>query len=88
MDAPGTGVERPIPGERVAVINAETGGNWADYAVVPADALLGVPDDLPDQQAACFFINPASALLMLRYVLAVPRGDGCSSRRPDQSWDA
>ena len=75
VDAPGAGVERPVSGQRVAVTNGETGGNWADYTVVPADALLQVPDDLPDQQVASFFINPASALLMVRHVLAVPRGD-------------
>jgi NADPH2:quinone reductase len=75
VDAPGAGVERPVPGQRVAVINGETGGNWADYAVVPADALLQIPDDLPDQQVASFFINPASVLLMVRHVLAVPRGE-------------
>jgi NADPH:quinone reductase-like Zn-dependent oxidoreductase len=34
-----------------------------------------VPDDLPDEQVASFFINPASAILMLRHVLAIPRGE-------------
>ncbi|HEX4203822.1 MAG TPA: zinc-binding dehydrogenase, partial [Ktedonobacteraceae bacterium] len=67
--------DHPVPGQRVAVINGETGGNWAEYAVVPAHALLPVPDDLPDEQIASFFINPASAILMLRHVLAIPRGE-------------
>jgi NADPH:quinone reductase len=54
---------------------AQAKGNWADYAVVPADLLLPVPDDLPDEQVASFFINPASAIVMLRHVLAIPQGE-------------
>ncbi len=49
VDALGPQVQRPVPGQRVAFFN-EKGGNWADYAVVPAHALLAVPDDLPDEQ--------------------------------------
>jgi NADPH:quinone reductase-like Zn-dependent oxidoreductase len=55
-----------VPGQRVAVVNRK-GGNWADYAVVPADALLPVSDDLPDKQVASFLINQPSAILMLRF---------------------
>ncbi len=74
VDALGPQVHRPVPGQRVAIFN-EKGGNWADYAVVPAHALLAVPDDLPDEQVACFIINPATAILMLRHVLAIPAGE-------------
>jgi NADPH:quinone reductase-like Zn-dependent oxidoreductase len=74
VDALGPQVQRPVPGQRVAVVN-EKGGNWADYAVVPAPFLLAVPDDLPDEQVACFTVNPASAILMLRHVLAIPKGE-------------
>jgi len=88
VDVLGPHVDHPVPGQRVAVINGETGGNWAEYAVVPAHALLPVPDDLPDEQIASFFINPASAILMLRHVLAIPRGDGYSNRQPGPNWDA
>jgi len=75
VDVLGPGVQRPVPGQRAAVINAKTGGNWAEYAVVSADYLIPVPDDLPDEQVASFFINPASAILMLRHVLAIPKGE-------------
>jgi NADPH:quinone reductase-like Zn-dependent oxidoreductase len=61
-------------GQRVAVINGQ-GGNWAQYAVVPASSLLPAPDGIPDQQVASFVINPATAILMVRHVLAVPHGD-------------
>src|SRR5258707_13472153 len=74
VDALGPQVQRPVQGQRVAVFN-EKGGNWADYAVVPAHALLAVPGDLPDEQVACFLINPATAILMLRHVLAIPQGE-------------
>jgi NADPH:quinone reductase-like Zn-dependent oxidoreductase len=56
------------------VLNGQ-GGNWADYAVVPANDLIPVPDDIPDEQVASFLINPASAVLMLRHVLAIPPGE-------------
>jgi len=61
------------PGKRVAVISAG-GGAWAEYAVVPARQLVPLPADIPDEQAAAFFVNPASALAMTRHVLAVPPG--------------
>ena len=73
VDALGSQVQGLAPGQRVGVVNGQ-GGNWADYAVVPANDLLPVPDDLPDEQIASLVINPASAIMMLRHVLAVPRG--------------
>jgi NADPH:quinone reductase-like Zn-dependent oxidoreductase len=74
VDALGPEVQGPAVGARVLVQNGR-GGNWAEYAVVPADTVFSVPDDLPDEQIACMLINPASAVLMLRHVLAVPRGE-------------
>lgn len=75
VDAIGPHVAGLIRGQRVAVLNGEKGGNWAEYTVVPARRLIPVPDDLSDEQVASFFINPASAIAMVRYVLAVPRGE-------------
>src|SRR5260370_2089870 len=49
------------PGRRVAVLNG-TGGNWAELVVIPARMAVPVPDDLPDDQVASFFVNPATAL--------------------------
>ena len=51
------------------------GGNWADMAIIPARQARPIPDDIPDEQAACFFVNPATVLAMARHVLAVPKGD-------------
>src|SRR5215472_571478 len=74
VDDLGPGAEDVARGQRVSVVNGQ-GGNWAEYAVVPARDLIPVAADVPDEQAASFVINPASAILMLRHVLAVPRGE-------------
>ena len=71
IDKLGPEVEDFAPGQRVAIINGE-GGNWAQYAVLPAGRVLPVPDDLPDEQVASFLINPATAILMVR---TVPKGE-------------
>jgi NADPH:quinone reductase-like Zn-dependent oxidoreductase len=63
-----------VKGKRVAVINSG-GGNWQEQVVIPARQAVPVPDDLSDEQAASFFVNPASALAMTRHVLKVPAGE-------------
>jgi NADPH:quinone reductase-like Zn-dependent oxidoreductase len=65
---------RRVLGKRVAVINAK-GGNWAQQVVIPARQAVPVPRSLPDEQVACFFVNPATALIMIERVLRVPRGE-------------
>ena len=59
--------------KRVAVLG--TGGTWAEYAVASARQVIPVPADIPDEQAAGFFINPLTALAVTRRVLAVPPGE-------------
>jgi NADPH:quinone reductase len=61
-------------GQRVVAINA-AGGNWAELAVIPWRQARPVADDIPDEQAAAFFVNPATVLAIVRHVLAVRRGD-------------
>ncbi|MEV6609011.1 zinc-dependent alcohol dehydrogenase family protein [Kutzneria sp. NPDC051319] len=73
VDKLGPGVEGLTVGQRVFAHNPD-GGNWAQYAVVPTLLVWPVPDDIPDEQAAGFMINPATAILMVRHVLAVPAG--------------
>ena len=58
-------------GRRVAVLN-ETGGNWQEKVVVSAMRVVPIPNHVPDDQAATFFINPATAFIMTRLVLKVP----------------
>jgi NADPH:quinone reductase len=74
IDALGPGVEGLAVGQRVFARNSD-GGNWSQYAVVSAEKVWPVPDDIADEQIASFMINPATAILMVRHVLAVPRGD-------------
>ncbi len=77
IDAVGPGLLRHVlglkPGRRVAVLNGE-GGNWQEQVLVPARRAVPVPAELSDEQAATFFVNPASALVMTRHVLRVPPG--------------
>ncbi|MFY7951887.1 MAG: zinc-dependent alcohol dehydrogenase family protein [Armatimonadaceae bacterium] len=60
-------------GKRVAVLGSRT-GCWAEYAVCPARQVFPVPADIPDEQAAGLFVNPLTAVVLTREVLAVPAG--------------
>ena len=61
-------------GKRVAVLNSG-GGNWREQVIVPARQAVPVAPSVRDEQAAAFFVNPASALVMTRYLLRVPAGE-------------
>ena len=61
-------------GKRVAVLN-KAGGNWAEYAVVPANQVIPLSSQLTVEQAATFFVNPATAWIMTQEVLRVARGE-------------
>jgi NADPH:quinone reductase-like Zn-dependent oxidoreductase len=74
VDALGSGADRLNVGERVFIRNSQ-GGNWADYAVIPSAKAYPAPEGIPDEQVASLLINPATAILMLRHVLGVPRGE-------------
>lgn len=63
-----------MKGRRVAVLNG-AGGNWAEYAILPANRVVPVPKDLPDEQVASFFVNPATVICMVREVLGVGSGE-------------
>jgi NADPH:quinone reductase len=60
-------------GSRVAVLN-ETGGNWQEKVVVSALRVVPISSHVTDDQAATFFVNPATAFIMTRLVLNVPPG--------------
>jgi NADPH:quinone reductase-like Zn-dependent oxidoreductase len=75
VDKAGPGLLGPwAVGKRVAVINA-AGGNWAEWAVIPARQARPIPSDIPDEQGATFFVNPATVLALVRHVLRVPKGE-------------
>lgn len=62
-----------VRGRRVAVLNGQA-GNWAEQVVIPARQAVPLPEDVPDEQAATFFVNPATAIVLTRHVLSVPVG--------------
>ena len=59
-------------GKRVAAING-AGGNWAEYAIIPAKQARPFPSDIADEQVASAFVNP-KRVAMVRHVLKVPKG--------------
>lgn len=72
VDACGPGVpEAALAGKRVAVIAGPPMGAWQEYTIVPAQAVLPVPDSVSDELAAMFVVNPLSAYAMVHEVLAV-----------------
>ena len=82
VDEVGPGlIGRFVRGKRVLAINS-AGGNWAEYAVIPARQARPVPDDIPDEQVATFLVNPATVLRWCGTSSPYPRETGCSSRRP------
>ncbi|QDT50137.1 Alcohol dehydrogenase [Symmachiella dynata] len=62
-----------LVGKRVAVLNGTT-GNWQQQTTVPAKQAVPLGKELSVEQAAMFFVNPATAYVMTRQVLKVPRG--------------
>jgi NADPH:quinone reductase-like Zn-dependent oxidoreductase len=65
---------RYLVGKRVCVLNGRT-GTWADYCIARARQVIPVPSSVSDEQSAMFFVNPATALLMTKYILRVRPGD-------------
>ena len=65
---------RLMAGQRVIVLNG-SGGNWAQQTIVPARQVIPCSGHLTVEQAATFFINPATALIMTRDVLCPAPGE-------------
>lgn len=63
-----------LVGKRVAALNSST-GSWAEFAIVSARQAIPLSKRLPLEQAAMFFVNPATAYIMTRKVLAVAAGE-------------
>ncbi len=59
-------------GRRVAVINPR-GGAWAERQVVSANQVIPLSSKLSLEQAATFFVNPATACILVRHVLRIPK---------------
>ncbi len=50
-------------------------GNWQEQVIVPATRAIPIPRSIPDDQAACFVVNPATAYIMITKVLRVRKGE-------------
>ena len=61
--AHGEGVNEPLIGQTVAL---PFGGTWAEQVVIPADAVIPLPDDIDLYQGAMLALNPVTALGLLR----------------------
>jgi NADPH2:quinone reductase len=62
VEALGPGVEGWAIGDRAVPLGAQ--GTWAERLVTPADNLVRLPEDLPEDQAAQIIVNPLTAWLM------------------------
>ena len=65
---------RRLVGKRVAVAGGPPHGTWQEQTLIDAKRAFPVPRSLTDEQACSFFVNPLTALIMVRHVLQVPRG--------------
>ena len=69
----GSDVKSVKPGDRVAYSNAI--GTYAEYAAVPADRLVHVPDDINDQQAAAAMLQGMTAHYLSHTTYPLKKGD-------------
>lgn len=65
---------RRLVGKRVAVVSGPPNGTWQEQTLIDARRAFPVPRGLSDAQACSFFVNPLTALVLVRHVLQVPRG--------------
>lgn len=74
VEASGGGLKGKLfKGKRVAVLN-QAGGNWAQETILPAAQVIPLSHKLSNEQAATFFVNPATAWVLTQEVLRIPRG--------------
>jgi NADPH:quinone reductase-like Zn-dependent oxidoreductase len=63
-----------LVGKRVAVVSGPPNGTWQEQTLIDARRAFPVPRSLSDAEACSFFVNPLTALVLVRQVLQVPRG--------------
>ncbi|NQX68590.1 zinc-binding dehydrogenase [Paenibacillus alba] len=56
---------RMLKGKRVAFVS-EVFGSWSEYTKASAMTCMVLPDQVSDEQGAVFFVNPASAMAMMK----------------------
>src|SRR5205809_3829500 len=73
--AVGPGVTDPKPGDRVAYTSIL--GAYAEYAVVPADRVVVLPDGVTTRQAAAAMLQGMTAQYLASTTYALKAGDTC-----------
>jgi len=63
-----------LVGKRVAVVSGPPNGTWQEETLIDARRAFPVPRTLTDAQACSFFVNPLTALVLVRHLLQVERG--------------
>ena len=74
VEALGEGVTEFTAGQRVAYYSTQLGA-YADYAAVPADKLISLPDHITDQQAAAVLLQGMTAHYLAFTVYPIRPGD-------------
>jgi NADPH2:quinone reductase len=69
----GPGVTQVKPGDRVAYRGGP--GSYAEYAAVPADRLVRIPDGIDDRQAAAAMLQGMTAHYLSHSTFPLKRGD-------------
>ena len=75
VEAVGPGVTEVKPGDRVAYSNVL--GAYAEYAVVPAQRLVPIPEGLTYQQAAAVMVQGMTAHYLVHSTYPLKPGDVC-----------
>lgn len=73
VDAVGSGVEGPAPGDRVAFFDA--GGSYAEWVVIPAARAIPLPPDIDDLQAAALPLQGMTARYLTHEIRPLTPGD-------------
>lgn len=73
VEASGGGLRGALlNGRRVIVLNRQT-GNWAEKVVISNQSVIPVSSNLTLEESATFFINPATAYILIKQVLRIPK---------------
>ncbi|MGD8825926.1 MAG: alcohol dehydrogenase catalytic domain-containing protein, partial [Myxococcales bacterium] len=73
-EAGGGLLAKRLVGKRVAVVSGPPHGTWQEQTLIDAKRAFPVPKGLSDAQACSFFVNPLTALILVRHQLEIARG--------------
>ena len=66
IDAASPGLLARFRGKRVSFFSqSDRGGSWASHIPLQSADCITIGDDIPDEQAACFAVNPFTAFAMV-----------------------